>query len=295
MHCTEKILNCLICQGLLEDCLEKFGFLYTRCRACGFIFVNPRPDPEELTAWYAGHSSFRAHDSGASFGYWEKGHKHRPERFVLSRLGTRGKVLDIGCGYGENIALFQSYKERFECFGIEPDAVVAEECAKRTGVKPYVGIFEQFETAQRFDLIVLNQVIEHVLDPRAWLLRINELLAPGGVVVFGTPIADGYYSRFLGRERDPFFHAPLHLNHFTAATLSSLIAQCGMTTVLVHRFSDLRPISFYRHLRQPRWTAKLFWQLHRPVAAALDLCGLGILMYVAAKKSPTSTSASSKG
>lgn len=284
MRCTDKVSACLVCRGPLADCMEKFGFRYSRCSECGFIFVNPRPDPAELAAWYAGHSSFRAHDSAATMGYWEKGWKHRPERFVLSRLGTHGKVLDIGCGYGENISLFQKYDGRFECQGIEPDSVVAAECAKRTGVMPFVGIFEQFDTKERFNLIFLNQVIEHVLDPRAWMLRIRELLAPGGVVVFGTPNAGGYYSLFLGRQRDPFYHAPLHLNHFTAATLSNLISQCGMETVLVHRFSDLRPISFYRHPSQPKWSAKLFWQLHRPIAAALDFCGLGILMYVAARK-----------
>jgi 2-polyprenyl-3-methyl-5-hydroxy-6-metoxy-1,4-benzoquinol methylase len=285
MRCTGKASACLICQGPVADCMEKFGFSYSCCPGCGFIFVNPRPDSAELAAWYAGHFSFRGHDTGESLAYWEKGWKQRHERFVLSRLGSRGKLLDIGCGYGLNISLFQEYGGRFECQGIEPDSVVAAECARLTGIKPFVGTFEQFETEEKFDLIFLNQVIEHVIDPRAWMHRIEELLSPEGIVVFGTPNSRGFYSFFLGRKRDPFFHAPLHLNHFASDNISNLIRQCGMETILVHRFSDLRPIGFWRHPKQPKWSAKLFWQMHRPIAKALDLSGLGLLMYVAARKS----------
>jgi SAM-dependent methyltransferase len=284
MQKSMRIPNCLICQGPVEDFMQKYGFLYSRCSSCGFIFVNPRPNPVELAAWYAGHSSFRGHDTGESLAYWETGWKQNHERYILSRLGARGKLLDIGCGYGLNISLFQEYSGRFECHGIEPDRVVAAECARRTGVKPFVGMFEDFEVEEKFDLVFLNQVIEHVIDPRDWMLRIQKLLTPEGVVVFGTPNSRGFYSRILGRKKDPFFHAPLHLNHFSPDNITDLIRQCGMETVLVHRFSDLRPKSFYRHPKQPKWLAKMFWQIHRPIAKAFDLAGMGLIMYVAARK-----------
>ena len=284
MKCTAVLTDCPICAEPVSQCMEKLGFSYSRCSACEYIFVNPRPDPTELSNWYSSHSSFRGHASGESLRSWSEGISQPHERLVLSRIDARGKLLDIGCGYGLNISLFQQYAGRFKCYGIEPDAVAAAECTARTGVSPFVGTFEAFRTDDKLDLIFLNQVIEHVIDPGAWIARIECLLAPGGIVVIGTPNSRGFYSMFLGRQNDPFFHAPLHLNHFTPENLSMLIRRFGMEVIMVHKFSDLRPISFHRHPKQPKWSARLFWQMHRPVAATLDQCGLGLVMHIAAKK-----------
>ena len=205
MRCTEKVSACLVCQGPLTDCMEKYGFRYSICSKCGFIFVNPRPDSTELAEWYAGHDSFRGHDSGESLEYWEKGWMQTHERFILSRIETGGKLLDIGCGYGQNISLFQEYSGRFQCYGIEPDGVVAEECAKRTGVNPFVGIFEDYQTDEKFDLIFLNQVIEHVIDPRDWILRIGNLLTPRGDCSIWNTKLSWILQRLSGPEAGSIF------------------------------------------------------------------------------------------
>jgi SAM-dependent methyltransferase len=283
MRFTAKLSSCLICNGPISPFMEKAGFGYSRCIACDFIFVNPRPEARELATWYMNNSSPRGYASSEALTEWERSRSHWHEHLLFSKLAVKGKALDIGCGYGQNIELFLSYGARFQCYGIEPDRTVAQSCERRTGIRPFVGTFEEFSLSEKFDLIFLNQVIEHVIDPAQWIQKIRLMLASDGVVVFGTPNASGFYRRFLGARRDPFFHAPLHLNHFTVENLTLLLRNSQMTTVLSHRFSDLQPVSFRRTSRQPRWVTSGLWQAHRPIAASLDALGFGLLMYVAAK------------
>lgn len=281
MRCEQALSSCPICKSPVRPLMRKHDFHYSQCTHCNFIFVNPRPEANELAEWYRSHSSFRKHQGAKDLLEWSGTNPQKYERKILNELKPSGRVLDIGCGYGYNILLFQQYG--LECHGIEPDIVAAEDCFEITGVKPFVGTFEDYQADAKFDMIFLNQVIEHVLDPRAWIKKIRNLLTPVGVAVFGTPNATGFYTKILGRQRDPFYHAPLHLNHFTPDNLSDLLEQCGMKSVLVRKFSDLGPVSFKRSPSQPRWTAYALWQAHRPIAGVFDAMGWGLLMYVVAK------------
>jgi hypothetical protein len=69
-------------------------------------------------------------------------------------------------------------------------------------------------------------VIEHVRDPLAWLVRARELLAPGGLLVIETGDAASAWARLLGR-RWYFLDPPQHLWYFTGASLEALLARAG--------------------------------------------------------------------
>jgi SAM-dependent methyltransferase len=158
---------------------------------------------------------------------------HRPiQRFFARFLdeappGTR--VLDAGCGTGVETG---PYAARLGVVGIDYQR---EHLAWASGAWPGAR-FALADLARlplpdaSFDLVVLNQVIEHVLDPAAVVRELARVVAPGGRLLVSTPNYGGfgwpaiervYHRWFVG----DFDAAEFHVTHYAAASLQTELAR----------------------------------------------------------------------
>ena len=95
-------------------------------------------------------------------------------------------VLDIGCGLGAYVANFRRYTPH--AHGIDVDAPRVREGRQRGIEQLVLGAAEWLPYADRsFDVVVLNEVIEHVRDDAAALREACRVLRPGGRVVIYAP------------------------------------------------------------------------------------------------------------
>jgi SAM-dependent methyltransferase len=141
-------------------------------------------------------------------------------------------ALDIGCGIGE-------YSEKllalgWRVTGIEIFPSVAEAAGAIEGLSVHCGTVHDLPASDSsFDLVVMSHVLEHVPRPRLDLERILRLLKPGGRLHLMVPNADAVERKLLGEFWHPY-DVPLHLFHFTPATLSALLGSVGFVDVRVH-------------------------------------------------------------
>lgn len=98
---------------------------------------------------------------------------------------SSGRVLDIGCGIG----LLTRYVPAERYLGIDLDRGSVEEARRRNPGYRFLTLeeFTAHDPEERFDTIVGLAVIEHVPDPKAWLLEMKRRLASGGRMVLTTP------------------------------------------------------------------------------------------------------------
>jgi SAM-dependent methyltransferase len=95
------------------------------------------------------------------------------------------RILDIGCGLGVYVRKFREYSDRV-C-GIDVDPKRLREGARTTpGLMLAVGEHLPFKDGT-FDVIVLNEVIEHVQDDQATIAEAMRTLQPGGRIVIYAP------------------------------------------------------------------------------------------------------------
>jgi 2-polyprenyl-3-methyl-5-hydroxy-6-metoxy-1,4-benzoquinol methylase len=163
------------------------GYDIRRCPACGLVFADPLPRAEALDAYYQG------------FAY----HRPPPERLAhQTRYAVQGmtmagdqlaalsgrpirRVLDYGGGLG---FFANGLADQFaEVVLFDLDRVALREAAVLFPGRFQVVEDERDALAGQYDLILVNQVIEHVPDVVGFLSRIAGACAPGGLVVVTTP------------------------------------------------------------------------------------------------------------
>jgi len=139
--------------------------------------------------------------------------------------GRRPRVLDVGCAYGGFLVAFA--ERGASVTGIEVDKrylELAEINLREQGVDAWLvqgdATHPRPEFRGRFDLVIANDVIEHVISLEGFLANIRDWLAPGGTAYLEIPngaqpqfvVADGHYGLFgitlleFERARE-YFHA----------------------------------------------------------------------------------------
>ena len=183
------------------------------------------------------------------------------------------RVLDIGCGSCETLAYHLS--RGCEAVGFEADDNVRR-IAERWGFDVRIGLFDPAEFPEaHFDVITMDQVVEHVAEPVAFLRGVGRVLKPGGSIVVSTPNSRSFAARILGR-RWMNWHAPYHLHHFSGRSLRLASEEAGLEVVGIRTLTNSDWLRLQlMHLvtrptygeRSPLWDAG---RSERKVGRALD-------------------------
>lgn len=171
--------------------------------------------------------------SGSDLRYPVKDGPYSSHSRIVRLVGDGGglRLLDVGCAQGALAAEFQA--RDWVVTGIEPDPVDAA-AARNRGLNILSGTLEELvcDLDQKFDVIVLADVLEHMPRPDIALLHIREMLAAGGRVVASIPnIAhlavrlQLLVGKFDYTERGPLDRT--HLRFYTKKTVLQLFHDAG--------------------------------------------------------------------
>lgn len=213
------------------------AFRLVRCRNCGLIYQNPRPTREELPQYYPEEYALyqTENDSGSRVAELSRQHamSRRCQR-VSRHVPNPGLVLDVGCATGQFLQAMAQYG--WQTMGVELSEYAAN-YARESGLEVVTGTLEEASFPDnRFDLVTLWDVFEHVLNPKETLAEIGRVLKPGGFVVIHTPNptcpeARLFGSNWIGWER------PRHLHLYTPDVLRAYLQAGGFELVSIESFS----------------------------------------------------------
>jgi 2-polyprenyl-3-methyl-5-hydroxy-6-metoxy-1,4-benzoquinol methylase len=207
-----------------------------RCLGCSVVFVHPRLSHTGVDSLY-NDSYFEKYKRLPAMGYVNASASKKKMVEYLRRAfslcksiqGAAGTLLDVGCGTGRFIEVAQ--EENWAVAGLELFSGVAEETARRLGIKVTVGsILEADLPAHSFDVITMFDVIEHVEEPVLALQSCARMLKPGGVLVLTTPNFNGLGRRLVGKNAFAIWPDE-HLVYFKPSTLRRALALAGFGRV----------------------------------------------------------------
>lgn len=210
----EEFVLCQACGSVMR---QKKAWLY-RCPACKFFASTLRP--AEGTG-VPGLEALRRQNFEIML-----------DRLQQIRALDGMRVLEVGSSWGWFLEALERRGAKMR--GIEPEAANAEVAIKR-GFDVEVGFFPaDLRDTKPYDMIVFNDVFEHLPDPSLLVVEIQKLLSPGGLVVINLPSSDGILFRIatildavgfdgpLNRLWQKDFPSP-HVSYFNPENLRRLV------------------------------------------------------------------------
>jgi 2-polyprenyl-3-methyl-5-hydroxy-6-metoxy-1,4-benzoquinol methylase len=224
------------------------------CGSCELAWQDPRAAEEDISKLYARYYTHRSEQETViarfrratyQFALARKGYSVARPQGILARLISNipsvaraaeldvlglspvnpGTLLDVGCGNGEFAARMQSLG--WTVSGVDPDPAAVKRGTNQD-IHIFQGTIADVPHTNRYDVITLSHVIEHVVDPVALLRECSARLRPQtGILVLTTPnlksLGHRWFKRFWrGLE------VPRHLILFSPASLSDCVTQAGL-------------------------------------------------------------------
>ncbi len=227
------VFPCPICAGTEFETLSKndrysMGIQTSLCLRCHLVMTNPRPTREDMSDFYRYH--YRHIYNKVEYPteeYIEAYEVKKRARYTVDFLSQRKlieegtRVLDVGCGTG---LILEEIKRRcpgVAIVGVEPGEGFASFSRARLDCAIYSSIDQlKHQREKKFDVIMLNHVLEHVDDPVEFLAEIKGLLGDKGSVFIDVPNVQWYSSvedLHIG-----------HIYHFSVTTLTEVIRKAGL-------------------------------------------------------------------
>ncbi|HEY5159255.1 MAG TPA: class I SAM-dependent methyltransferase [Anaerolineales bacterium] len=221
---TQEVSTCLLCGSNLSSLFDRrtfrdFQITNRICDHCGLVYESPRMTEEETDEFYKREYRL-THDRHE--GPTEKELAIQRARanalfnIIHAKIQKITRNLEIGCSAG---FLLVKLKEQYHCdaAGIEP-GIAFRDYAINQNLKVYSSMDELVQGGEeRFDLITMSHVLEHLVDPIAYLVRLREsLLTQDGRLFIEVP---NLYAH------DCFEFS--HLYSFSAHTLQQVLQQSG--------------------------------------------------------------------
>jgi SAM-dependent methyltransferase len=195
--------------------------------------MNPLPNPEDDEQLYG--DEFYV-ERGLEVGLDEQNVIMRRliearVRLLTELIAGPGTLLDVGAGTG--LFVEASTRAGWRAIGIETSAAAARIASRIGSTSVRQGRLEDSSFAEKFDVVTLWDVLEHLANPRSTLRRIRGLLSDHGLVAISLPNVEGLKAKALGTRWRYYRREFGHVSHFSPKTLVTLLEQAGFVPVQV--------------------------------------------------------------
>lgn len=235
-----------------------------QCDSCGYEAATFAPSINEASK----HSL--VDESGREHGLRPLREKNFREllRLISAHAPVRQrklKLLDVGAAHGWFVKIAS---ERFDVTGIEPDHAVCKN-AQSQGIPLIEGFFPSaLQPNDRFDLIVFNDVFEHIPDVAQILEACKAHLFDQGLLVLNVPTSEGFFYRLskllkrlgFGGSFDRMWQKGLpspHLHYFGKDNLVKLAKHHGFSEVTTGQLPSIRLQGLYDRIAHVGGTSRI--------------------------------------
>lgn len=308
---TEPNIRCPACQSTasemfregVTDLLHSMAGRWElrECTHCGLIYTTPFIPESRIGEYYPADY--------APYGEISEASAHPVTRFLKSlailpythRFGPpgyfpppagRGRLLEVGCGAGRYLQKMSSLG--WWCMGLDVSGQAIDAARKLNPATEFmVGTLDDIEGGDKFDLIVMHHVLEHLHHPAQIMNACFGMLQSGGKLVVSVPNIASWEARWFGR-RWIGLDIPRHLLHFRESVLVSHLSAAGFVIEKTRPGMFASSISESVIMCLPAWLrrkaihsriGRVFYLMMVPVASITYALGnRGTVEIVAVKK-----------
>jgi len=229
----EDMSACPLCHKSQHRALyaqsHKNGICTTMCcKSCGLVHINPIPSQAEIERRHSQKylKSNKRHSVPKRIDHVRMGEKVCSQIIDAPHIFAKAQtVLDVGAGSGAFSAIMLALGKKLQA--VEPRPGYAGYLKRMFDVDVFCGSVVDFKTADTFDLVRFNHVLEHMRDPVATLRNMRSLLSENGVLYVETlDFVTSSKNKRIGQIFDGS-----QIYHFDHETLRAFAAGAGLKPV----------------------------------------------------------------
>lgn len=206
-------------------------FEYVQCSACDLIFVNPLPNMEDITKMYP--VEYQGALAGDAYGRYDD---------LFRRIESTGKytsILDYGCGGGRFVV--EAIQHGYVVTGTEYNPDLVRSLQDKFTNASFVTIDDFFQKNDKYDIIFLSNVLEHLTNPKEIMLKLKDRLSENGIFVLEGPVENNFNVKQTIRKAIFFVrkylfkkkaaHVPTHILYSNRKNQEDLFKNMGLETL----------------------------------------------------------------
>jgi 2-polyprenyl-3-methyl-5-hydroxy-6-metoxy-1,4-benzoquinol methylase len=221
------------------------GKIY-KCEFCDFVFLHPKLSEIEQEKYYSEEYRSQYETVSVEKRFQDDMIEANRRLFDLKKLvSSDKKLLEIGSGSGAFLSLSTNYFDSVS--GVELD-INAKDFLKKKGLNIFSNL-EDIE-GQKFDVIVMFHVLEHLLDPVFFIKNISKYLNENGKLIIEVPNIDDALLKFYDiDEFKNFYFCSAHLSYFSKKTLEDCLVKAGFAgeIFLIQRYDLTNHLHWLRY------------------------------------------------
>ncbi len=185
--------------------------------------------------------------------WWGEERTYRLIDLVEQYVPKKSRILEVGCGTGKILSLLNELD--YECQGVEPSYTGYNLANNLSPGRIFNGTLIDFMNVkgkdQKFDCILLFDVLEHLENDQQDLNLIYKLVSQGGYVIFSVPADPALWSKL---DEEVF-----HFRRYTIESISHLIANSGLKIIKITYWCSILklPIKLYRKILNPSFVTNI--------------------------------------
>ncbi|MDR1695844.1 MAG: class I SAM-dependent methyltransferase [Endomicrobium sp.] len=228
--------KCEICSSSdIKNLFKKDNYTYQQCRKCGLIRIYPQPSAKYLDGIYNGAYYENWGPSEAFFSEMKKKIFNRLLDMLPFKNVQNKRFLDIGAATG---LMMETARYRgFDVFGIEAALYGADIIKEKFGKDKIFNCYfdntfkQKYPIENKFDVIVMSDLFEHLQNPGIMLDLISELLNAGGYIIIAFPDTSSLSCKILGKHWPHFISE--HLFSYSNRNICELLKKHSFDIISV--------------------------------------------------------------
>ncbi len=222
------------------------GNRIVQCENCGLWFTSPRVNEQKWINWLLEDNERNreftenrlrygfalSRNIQLAFSFWWRLLRTRRQKKLRSLFALHGgdvqRIFDVGCGCGYLIKAAQDLG--IQASGNDLNRYAVERIRKLFGFDVHVGLLPSlfdkgFVEKSHYDVVYMNDYIEHTYHPKKDLDAAFGMLRPGGLIYISTFCVDSERYKRLGSSWDMLMWN--HCFHFSSESLKKLVTDVG--------------------------------------------------------------------
>lgn len=236
--CNEEIEPIVISNWLLPGFNDRKRIGFGICKKCELVLQTPTISPKEMTYYYEQTAT-----------YINPGREGKPSSLKIKDVERQvsflsdfiqdpkdNSIFQIGCSDGYTLSKFK--EKGFSVSGVDP-SIESNKLAKELyDIDTIIDTFENIKLNQKFDILVMTHILEHLYNPNQVLEKCNKILNKDGYILLEVPL-------FEGSKLFPIGMLTLeHLNYFTEKSLLKLFSENSFIPLSIQKlyFNHVYPV-----------------------------------------------------